>query len=135
MGDGALLLTFKANYRENSAVAATPGGGGGPKYEMPGEQNERAAFFAPLLSSCPTHLTRSSPTMNDGVNCINFPLQKSALDSAPLSGLLLARRSNFASKAETRSAVSASNENVPRLLILCIPNASSSSALSGKVKH
>ena len=52
MGDGALLLTFKANYRENSAVTATPGGGGGggPKYEMPGEQNERAAFFAPLSS-------------------------------------------------------------------------------------
>ena len=80
-----------------------------PSTKCPKNRTSERRFLPPsLLSSCPTHLTRSSPTMNDGVNCINFPLQKSALDSAPLSGLLLARRSNFASKAETRSAVSVS---------------------------
>ena len=80
-----------------------------PSTKCPKNRTSEQRFLPPLLSSCPTHLTRSSsPTMNDGVNCINFPLQKSALDSPPLSGLLLARRSNFASKAETRSAVSVS---------------------------
>ena len=47
-----------------------------PSTKCPENRTSERRFLPPLLSSCPTHLTRSSPTMNDGVNCINFPLQK-----------------------------------------------------------
>ena len=135
-----MLLTFKANYRENTATRARP-------LEVVRStkcpKNRTSGVFAPfpvrsfVLPSLSLHLTRS-PTMNDGVNCINFPLQKTHSTRLSLSGLLLARRSNFAASRGCglgRRKIRRKSGNDLKMVpsILCIANAPS--FLSGKVKQ
>ena len=109
--------------------------GGGPKYEMPGEQNERAAFFAPSPLLLSHSLDSLVPDNERRRQLYQFPPPKKRTRLRSALRVAFSPPLQFRLKSGNAKCRLCVQNPMKMFLILCIPDASSSSVLSGKVKH